>query len=131
MKDKSKQWWRWLLFIPAGIAFFLIASVLGKLINYLSTLGFLGFANGLLFSLSQIIVEVAMLYGSAKIAAIVAPDEKIGGIIYSSIMLLVMGISLAFGIMNGENWVFYVSTAGCIVAMILAIIQSTNEDLVN
>ena len=131
MNNKSKQWWRWLLFIPAGLAFFFISVVIGKLINYLSTFGFLGFANGILFTLSQIFVEVAMLYGSAGIAAIVSPNNKTGGIIYSSIMLIAFGASLVLGIIHHQNWSYYVTMSGSVIAMIYAIIQASNDELGN
>ena len=130
MKDKSQQWWRWLLFIPAGVLFALIAIPVGRLINYVSTLGFLGFANGILFKISQIIVEVAMLYGSAVIAASVAPNNKVGGIIYASLILIFLGISIALAIFgDGKTWDYYVVTAGSMVAMVVAIIAAANDEL--
>lgn len=129
-KDKSEQWWRWLLFIPAGVLFALIAIPVGMLVNYLSTLGFLGFADGILFKISQIIIEVAMLYISAAIAASVAPNKRIGGIIYASLILVFFGISIALAIIGkSETWDYYVVTAGSMVAMIAAIIASANNEL--
>lgn len=129
-KDKSEQWWRWLLFIPAGVLFALIAIPVGRLVNYLSTLGFLGFADGILFKISQIIIEVAMLYISAAIAASVAPNKRIGGIIYASLILVFLGISIALAIIGkSETWDYYVVTAGSMVAMIAAIIASANNEL--
>lgn len=128
-KEKSEQWWRWLLFVPAGLLFYLISVPIGRIINYLSTLGFLGFANGILFTLSQILIEVVMLVYSAAIAAFVAPNEKIGGIIYSSIMLLIFGANLVLGIMHQQDWVFYVTMAASVAGMIYSIILSSNKEL--
>lgn len=118
------------MFIPAGVLFSLIAIPVGRLINYVSTMGFLGFANGILFKISQIIVEVAMLYGSAAIAASVAPNKKVGGIIYASLILIFLGISIALAIFGaGETWDYYVVTAGSMVAMVVAIIAAANGEL--
>ena len=129
-KEKSKQWWRWLLFIPVGLLFALIAIPVGRLVNYLSTLGFLGFADGILFKISQIIIEVVMLYISAVIAASVAPNKKIGGIVYASLMLVFLGFGIALAIIGkGETWDYYVVTVGSMVAMIAAIISSANDEL--
>ena len=129
MKDKSQQWWRWLLFIPAGVLSFLISVPISRLINYFSTIWVLGFANGILFKLSQIIVELLMLYLSAVIAAKVSPNEKIGGIIYSSVMLLVFGASIVLAIMQGQNWVYYVTTLGSIVVMIQTLVAASKDEL--
>ena len=133
-KEKTKQWWRWLLFIPAGVLVAIVGIPIGVLINKLSTLGFLGFANGILYKCTQIIVEVGLMYTSAVVAAYVAPNEKIGGIIYSSLMLAFLIVSAVLGILVGsftkERWSLTVIMAGSILAMIIAIKRAADDDLI-
>lgn len=127
-KDKPRQWWRWLLFIPAGVAILLIGGIVVNILGYLET-GRLGLDYPIVqfFSIS---VPMIMAIAFAIFAASrVAPSARIGGIIFSSLLLVFYAAVLAiiiFGVtithIESVTWVTYATLvldiATCIVMMI-------------
>lgn len=133
-KDKSEQWWRWLLFIPAGLLTFSAGIIIFTLINLIEY-RFGGQYITITLDISQIFVGVISLYFSVVVSAAVAPKEKTGAIIYSCLMLLFYGavlfISLigAFIIPNVRtDWLGYVAVIAYIITLVVSIIKAANDD---
>lgn len=94
MKDKSKQWWRWLLFIPVGIGTMILIYLIWWLLSMVGSSQFFDLDDNVISPVSiglwvlPIIAQTASVYGSVRIASEFSPNEKIGGIIYSSLMVV-------------------------------------------
>ena len=119
---------RWIGFIPIGLVAFLLGSMLGNLINYLTTISFLGSTGGIIATYgARLIVECLALYISISIASAIAPNEKIGGIIYCAFMLIYLGIAITLALMGyGENSsmvFFFVEMIAYSILIVIAIVK--------
>lgn len=132
-KKKSEQWWRWLLFVPAALLAFIVGVIIGTLINYIEIRWLDTRFFKFTLDISQIVVGVIALYVSVAVAAMVAPNEKIGAIIYSCLMMVFYGVSLVLSIIGSYvlpnmqvGWVGYATSAVYIITLIVSIINAAN-----
>jgi hypothetical protein len=134
-KDKSQQWWRWLLFIPVGLIVLALGSFFVDILDYFETRQ-LPTVYPIVQFVSRSIPMIMAIAISVAVSSHLAPNSRIGGIIYCSMLLIFYGgllLMLIIGniISHSENitWVSYATLGLDIVTVIGMMIYITNNDI--
>lgn len=135
MKDKSKQWWRWLLFIPVGLLIYTIGVVVIFFIaNYADSKSELEIVRIMAY-FSQVFADVVILYFSVELVKVFCPKEKLGGIIFASFMLVLYAVVLGFHILASigvvgyikEGWRGLLLGGACMITCIISLVKTSKE----
>lgn len=134
-KEKPQQWWRWLLFIPVGLIVLALGSFFVDILDYFET-RHLPTVYPIVQFMSRSIPMIMAIVISVAVSSHLAPNSRIGGIIYCSLLLIFYGgllLMLIIGhiISHSENitWVSYATLGLDIVTLIGMMIYITNNDI--
>lgn len=134
-KDRPRQWWRWLLFIPVGLIVLALGSFFVDILDYFET-RHLPTVYPIVQFMSRSIPMIMAIVISVAVSSHLAPNSRIGGIIYCSLLLIFYGgllLMLIIGniISHSENitWVSYATLGLDIVTLIGMMIYITNNDI--
>lgn len=131
-RNKSEQWWRWLLFVPCGLLTFAVGIFVGTLLNRIEMVRVDNATMKVLFDIAQMAAGLFALVISVGVASHVAPREKEGGIIYSALLLVFYSAVLAILVLGTftpgrPGWASYTTVILYILTLIAAIVIHARE----